>query len=42
MGDLCIVKNNVQRELFTKGPKFRESKLINFDKTKSRILKMVQ
>ena len=41
MGDLRIVKKNVQRELFTKGPKFRESKLNNFDKAKSHILKMV-
>ena len=37
-GDLRIIKSNVLRKLFTKGPKFRESKRINFDKAKSCIL----
>ena len=30
--NLRVIKNNLLRKLFTKGPKFRESKPINFDK----------
>ena len=36
--DLRVIKNNVLTRLFIKGPKFRESKPINFDKVKSYIL----
>ena len=37
-GDLHIIKNNVLRNLFTKGLKFRETKSINFDRAKPCIL----
>ena len=36
--DLHIIKNNLLRKLFTKVPKSRESKPINFDQAKSCIL----
>ena len=38
MGDLHVIKKNVLKISFTKGPKFRENKAINFDKAKSCIL----
>ena len=38
MGDLRIIKNNFLKKLFIKGPKFGESKPINFDKAKSNII----
>ena len=33
-GDLRIIDNNPLRKLFTKGPKFRETKTINLEKAK--------
>ena len=37
-GDLRIIDSNHLREVFTKGPKFRETKTINLEKAKSCIL----
>ena len=37
-GDLLIIDNNHLRKLFTKGPKFRETKTVNLEKAKSCIL----
>ena len=37
-GNLRIIDNNHLRKLFTKGPKFRETKPVNLEKAKSCIL----
>ena len=37
-GDLRIIRNNVLRKLFIKGPKFREARPINLEKAKRGIL----
>ena len=39
MDDLYIIKNNSWRNLICKGPKYHETKAVNFIKAKSNILK---
>ena len=37
-GDLRLINNNNLRKIFSKGPKYRESKTINFEKARTCIL----
>ena len=41
-GDLRIIHNNKLRKLMTKGPKFRESKELNFDVARTKILEGIE
>ena len=41
-GDLRLVKNNQLRKLFTKGPKYRERKMINWDTIQHLMLESVK
>ena len=41
-GDLRLVKNNKLRKLFAKGPKYRESKLIDWDSVQKVIFESVK
>ena len=41
-GDLRLVKNNQLRKLFTKGPKYRERKMINWDTIQHLMLESIK
>lgn len=41
-GDLRLIENNQLRKLFTKGPKYRERKLIHWDKVEHQLLESVK
>ena len=41
-GDLRLIKNNKLRKLFAKGPKYRESKFIDWDSVQANLLESVK